>query len=284
MSNPIKNYPITSFFLLTLFWSASVWVFLLPVVQHYFSAKVPDWFFWLGEIAPGGSAIIVTLLTKGGAGLKSLLKPILKWKVHPIHYYVVIIAITYFYLAATGLSAMLGLTVPTISATFTKLSYTFLNLPALLLFPVFVIIYIFCEELGWRGFALREGMKKYSLFKITLIVGVVWSIFHLPLMLQHYEKITASYVLFYFLTTIFDSFLFSWVYVSTGGSLLLVGILHGAMNFYGAFSPAIISNVGQGENLHAAVLHIVILLPFVVWAFFYGKPPILNKQGERNGV
>lgn len=38
------------------------------------------------------------------------------------------------------------------------------------------------EELGWRGFALNELQKKYSLLKSALIIGFWWGLWHLPIM------------------------------------------------------------------------------------------------------
>lgn len=37
------------------------------------------------------------------------------------------------------------------------------------------------EELGWRGYALNELQKKYSVLKSALIVGVLWGFWHTPL-------------------------------------------------------------------------------------------------------
>lgn len=37
------------------------------------------------------------------------------------------------------------------------------------------------EEIGWRGFVLPELLKKYNPFYSSIILGVVWSIWHLPL-------------------------------------------------------------------------------------------------------
>ena len=37
------------------------------------------------------------------------------------------------------------------------------------------------EELGWRGFALRELQKKYNLFLSSLLIGVLWGLWHFPL-------------------------------------------------------------------------------------------------------
>ena len=37
------------------------------------------------------------------------------------------------------------------------------------------------EELGWRGYYLTSKAKRYSILKASLITGLVWSFWHLPL-------------------------------------------------------------------------------------------------------
>lgn len=39
------------------------------------------------------------------------------------------------------------------------------------------------EELGWRGFMLRH-LSRWSLSKVSLLTGVVWGLWHFPLILQ----------------------------------------------------------------------------------------------------
>jgi membrane protease YdiL (CAAX protease family) len=39
------------------------------------------------------------------------------------------------------------------------------------------------EELGWRGFALQELKKKQNTFLSSIIIGMVWGLWHFPLWL-----------------------------------------------------------------------------------------------------
>lgn len=47
----------------------------------------------------------------------------------------------------------------------------------------FVIVSGFGEEPGWRGFAFNELENKYGLIKSALLIGVVWSVWHLPILI-----------------------------------------------------------------------------------------------------
>lgn len=39
------------------------------------------------------------------------------------------------------------------------------------------------EELGWRGYLVPELMKKYSYVKVSIIVGTIWLLYHLPILI-----------------------------------------------------------------------------------------------------
>ncbi len=89
------------------------------------------------------------------------------------------------------------------------------------------------EELGWRGFMLPELQSRGSALRASLIVGLVWGLWHLPaFLLPATGKEGAdivSLVLFTILTIVL-SILFTWVFNSARASLLLVVLLHGSFN------------------------------------------------------
>jgi membrane protease YdiL (CAAX protease family) len=87
------------------------------------------------------------------------------------------------------------------------------------------------EELGWRGFLLAKFQQRLNSLLSSLIVGVIWALWHLPLwLLPGYGWDAIPYWAFA-LGAISTSVLMTWVLNNTGGSLLMVSMIHLMMNY-----------------------------------------------------
>jgi membrane protease YdiL (CAAX protease family) len=177
------------------------------------------------------AAFIVLGLTRGRAGIKSLLKDMTRWRVGIKWYAFALLLPLGAAFAAVYLNAMLGAPVPT-AAHFAEwyllplsfLTKTIVNGP-------------FTEEPGWRGFALPRLLNKYSPLVSSLIIGVIWFIWHLPLLLTN-DSGGQRVPLPYFVAVMGMSIVFTWLYRGTKGSVLLVILMHGAVNtFFSFFAP-----------------------------------------------
>jgi len=101
--------------------------------------------------------------------------------------------------------------------------------PAVLIIPLVVLLPAFAEELAWRGFALPRLMSMMSPLSAALILAIPWSLIHITLFLpgQWYEELA----IWPGVVSIFSySILLTWVYVRTGGSVLMTGLLHAGLN------------------------------------------------------
>ena len=87
------------------------------------------------------------------------------------------------------------------------------------------------EEPGWRGYFLPALMQRYSAIVASLIVGLIWYLWHLP----HYHvdgKDMSGDFLFKYLLFIFAlSFMHTWLYKKTGGSVLIHVLFHNMTNY-----------------------------------------------------
>ncbi len=90
------------------------------------------------------------------------------------------------------------------------------------------------EELGWRGYLQNELNKHVSLLKASLIVGVIWGVWHLPLwFISGYQGISlVLYILAFMVGLVAFSVIIGLVY-GRGRNLLYAILLHQMLNFSG---------------------------------------------------
>jgi len=107
-----------------------------------------------------------------------------------------------------------------------------LKLSHISMLSIVVAVLIIGEELGWRGFLLPYLLQRYSPVTSSLIVGVIWAVWHLPNFLMpsypHYGLPFSAFALM----TIAFSLLFTWFHLKTDGSLVVAVIFHAALNLF----------------------------------------------------
>ncbi|MBU4030760.1 CPBP family intramembrane metalloprotease [Patescibacteria group bacterium] len=111
------------------------------------------------------------------------------------------------------------------------------------------------EEFGWRGFALPRLQRTYNALGSSIILGLLWGIWHLPLVIAYGESLPL-----YLLSIIGCTILMTWVYNSTEGSLLMMLLFHASLNV----SLNILA-ISREDLLSTALTWIVV--GFVVWNY-----------------
>ena len=176
------------------------------------------------QIAAAGpliSALIVLALTRGRAGLADLGRSLIRWRVNPLWYAFVFLGVPLLMLAALAIiyQGQLGW------ALAEKWSLLYTQWPIGVL--SIALVTGLAEEPGWRGYAQPTANRRYPPMTAALIVSVIWALWHLPNALFGQS---ATETATHFLATVVNGFVLAWVYNSTGGSVLLVMLLHGAQN------------------------------------------------------
>jgi len=98
------------------------------------------------------------------------------------------------------------------------------------------------EEIGWRGYALPLLAARLGLARASLLLGIVWAVWHLPLFfVPGIDNYGQSFVIFALQVTAI-SVPMAWLYARTGGSLLLVMLMHGANNQARDIVPSAVPN------------------------------------------
>src|SRR5262249_19584786 len=123
---------------------------------------------------PAIVAVALTARSEGVAGVKSLLLPLFRWRVGP-----------QWYLFAIGFMAAIKLTVALVYRV-TAGSWPRFGQQA---WYIMVAATIFStavggqagEEIGWRGYALPRLASRFGLARASVLLGVIWATWHLPL-------------------------------------------------------------------------------------------------------
>jgi membrane protease YdiL (CAAX protease family) len=95
--------------------------------------------------------------------------------------------------------------------------------------PIWLATYGFGEETGWRGFALPRLQKGMSVARATLILGLMWALWHTPafLYLETFEEMGLIVLPGFLIGVLCGAVIFTWIYNGTGGSVLMVALWHG---------------------------------------------------------
>jgi membrane protease YdiL (CAAX protease family) len=165
--------------------AARAWVGRHPFVAFVGLAYVFSWSCWVLSSAGGGrvtfligglgpliAAGIVTRLT--GGSLRAWLRPVWTWRVSP-----------WWWAYALGLPAVLyGVVSLALQVSGAPVDWSLVQdrLPAYAGTFVFVLLLGGAlEEPGWRGFGLPLVQHRYSPVRATLLLGLAWGIWHVPL-------------------------------------------------------------------------------------------------------
>lgn len=101
--------------------------------------------------------------------------------------------------------------------------------PAVLIIPLVVLLPAFTEELAWRGFALPRLLAAMSPLRAALVLAIPWALMHVVLFLpgQWYADLALWPMV---VSIVSYSVLLTWIYVGTGGSVLMTTLFHAALN------------------------------------------------------
>jgi uncharacterized protein len=214
---------LLAFFLLTFLVTWTAWIaasgFAAPGNAGFFGSSGPV--FLLGVFAPALVALALTAQSDGRAGVWGLLARIGHWRVRARWY---VLALGYF--AAIKLAAAL------VHRVVANAWPPFGDTPVALMLGGIAISTLAQagEEVGWRGYALPRLAEYVGLGGASLVLGVVWALWHLPLFVLPESGSTGQSFVVYLLHVMALSVVFTYLYWKTDGSLLLVMLLHSAVN------------------------------------------------------
>jgi len=218
----VKRHPIITFFVLTY---VLTWAIESPLVSITDSLSDTQGLVLviLASNVPSVMAIVLTAMVFGRGALRKLLGRLLIWRVNPLWYLVVVLVPVALTAGVLPLNALLG--GPALS-----LGMPLVGAAVFLAFSIFPGSAL-GEEIGWRGYVLPRLQTRMSALSASLFLAPIWALWHLPLWLTGDPVKTPTFYVPFFLAVFPLSILLTSVYNSTGGSLLMVVLLHATANF-----------------------------------------------------
>ena len=184
--------------------------------------------FFVGVYGPTISAFITKGIFDGFRGILDLIKKLFIWKTSPLIYLTIV---------------FLPIVISATAIGFYSLFYGNIgrfDTSAFKMIPLIVWAGLRAgplgEEMGWRGFLLPELQHRFSPFKSSLIIGLIWCCWHIPLFFAPFgtavsgAPITVISILYFWLLTTCLACIYTWLVNRSNGSVLIGLLIHLSFN------------------------------------------------------
>lgn len=215
----VDRHRVAAFYTLLL---AVSWPYLLLTAERGegLSRMVP-----LILVGPSVCAFAVVLAARGFPGARALASGILRVGAPGRVYLLTLLGVPLCFLAAAYAVALLVYPDQVAAPSTASLVSFAVN------FPLIFVLAGLGEEFGWRGLALPRLQERYGPLVASVLVGLMWSVWHLPLGLGEPGWAAGNVVFFVSVTA--ATFFYTWLFNRTGGSILAVALLHTTENAFG---------------------------------------------------
>ncbi len=148
------------------------------------------------------------------------------------------------------------------------------NISFLMILILFVAFFIFAigEELGWMGYAVDPMQDRWSALTTSIILGLVWAIWHYPSLIQ--ADRTLTWIAWWSLRTVGLRILIVWLYNNTGRSLFGVILFHAMLNVSDISFP------NYGSHYDPAVGGLIIAITAVLVTVLWGPKTLFRVTGN----
>jgi membrane protease YdiL (CAAX protease family) len=164
----------------------------------------------LGAFGPAAAAMIAARAE--GTGVRALLRPLGVWRVGARWYLAALLLPGAIFVAAASAYNALGHAEPLLYPP---------DQPA---FVAAAVVFPLGEEIGWRGFALPRLIRRSGPLAASVVVGVLWTLWHIPMLTL--QGVSPVLYLVFVPFMVGGSVFFTWIYQHTRGSLLLAVLAH----------------------------------------------------------
>ena len=229
----VQRNPTASYFIIT-FVISWLGAFILVSPKLFSGQAIPKMdgilMFPLMLIGPVAASFTLTYLTEGKTGIRNFFSRMGKWKA-PLKSYVIAFIIPPCLILLTLFILQIFVS-PLFKPNFFLLGFLF-GIPA-----------GFFEEIGWTGFAYKKLRLKFTVFKSSLILGLFWGLWHLPVIdflgaASPHKQYLLPFFIAFIAILVAMRLIMMWIY-SKNESLPLVQFMHivstGCLVTFGPFN------------------------------------------------
>lgn len=264
MKRSASSHSVVLFYVLAFLFSWAGWAPLVLSSHGYLLQPVPylKALLVLPAAGPALAALIAGRMTRGKEERRNLLRALFQYRVNPVWY-------------------VLAAAVPAALLVSTRLIESFATaggrpqLPqgtASEVLTIFVLSLLAnpWEEIGWRGFALPRLQTLFNPFVASLLIGSLSGLWHLPIFYWRESPMSAYPFWPWFVATVCTSFIATWLFNNSAGSLLTVSIFHILLN-----TLSVLVGINSFRAYAAVSVAFVILL-LVCFTRQFRSPPEAN--------
>jgi len=249
MKGIMKQRPLVSYFVLAYLLSWLLWVPLAIVFNGL--TEPPEellLLFFVGVYGVSAAGIIMTRVVEGKGSIRKLLRRYIDWRVGFQWYVVMFFTMPVLLVAAMAIYALQGNAIGRFEPGAWPLALLG-AIPAVLFGPL-------GEEAGWRGFALSRLQDKYGAFWSSILLGIVHTFWHAPLFWLPVGTpisggpVTLVRVASFLSMVTIGTFVYTWVFNHTRGSMLMAVLLHLSFNTADGTMFAMFPDLSEAVRYH----------------------------------
>ena len=224
----VRRHPIATFFVLTYVLSWAYWIPLAIGGARISPGSHTTHF--PGLFGPAVAAFVVTFAADGKPGVVRLARRLVLLSRPLSRFWLYALSPLIFLLLALVVAMTAQMAVPPANDFALYSGLPPAGLPVVV---VLVLLSVFCEETGWRGYALVPLQQRFGPLVGTFVLAALWAAWHVPtfFIVETYREMTLAMIVGGFgLGICAGALVLSRIAQRTDGSILAAALWHGAYN------------------------------------------------------
>ncbi len=251
-----SKFPLAFFVLVFLFAIPSYILVALASNNIVSTPEMAFFFLPIGVFAPITAALVLTFKENGWEGAKKLLGRAfdLRRIVRKIWYAPTLFLLPFVFILSLGLMVLIGKPIP-------AAQFPVVALPVLL---IAFFIMALGEEVGWMGYAFEPMQGQGNAFKATLVLGLIWALWHVPLYIFLFTD--PVFIVAQCLLLVGLRFLHVWIFNNTGKSVFATILFHAVYNV----TVGVLPNYQVSPSLGVVITSSFVLIAAIVVTILWG--------------